>query len=129
MIPRAPAVRIALSILAGALAGCGGAGAGGVDPRALMAPGEDCTGCHGFAVAGTIFTDAGQGADGLAVAIGGAALTTNAAGNFYTRGPVDFPAAAEVRRGDAVRRMPRPAPSGACNACHGVGSTPRISGP
>ncbi|MFL5303418.1 MAG: hypothetical protein ACJ79R_24075 [Anaeromyxobacteraceae bacterium] len=122
-------VPIALFFLATALVGCGGPASEVVDARALMAPGQDCTACHGFLVAGTIFTDAGQGADGLGVAIGGAALTTNAAGNFYTRARVDFPATAEVRSGDTVRRMPRPAPSGACNACHGVGTTPRISGP
>jgi hypothetical protein len=121
-------VPAALLVLAG-VAGCGGAATGAEDARALMAPGQDCTVCHVFPVAGTIFASAGQGADGLAVTIGRAALTTNAAGNFFTRDEVVFPASAEVRRGDAARRMPRPAPSGACNACHGAGAAPRIDAP
>ena len=94
-----------------------------------MAPGQDCIKCHVFSAAGTLFTDAGAAAPAVAVVIGGVTLTSNAAGNFFTTTPIEFPATPEVRSGGSVRRMPQVAPSGACNACHGVGSTSRITGP
>ncbi len=65
-----------------------------------MRPGQDCTGCHGFAYAGTVYGPAGdkcgnsnQGVDGVVVdaipAGGGTAVnlgTTNCVGNFATSG-------------------------------------------
>ena len=110
-------------------AGCGGGAPEGTEARALMAAGQDCIKCHGFSVAGTVFTDAGAADPAVAVVIGGVTLTSNAAGNFFSTTPIEFPATPEVRSGGSVRRMPRVAPSGACNSCHGVGSTSRIAGP
>jgi hypothetical protein len=110
------------------LASCGGTGdtTGGTGP--LMAQGKDCLGCHGFTAAGTVFTSSGAGAEGVAVLVGGVTLTSNAAGNFYTSAPISFPAVVEARSNGTVKRMPSPAPSGACNGCHG-GSASRIQLP
>ena len=109
--------------------GCGGGAPEGADARALMAAGQDCIKCHIFSAAGTVFTDAGAAAPAVAVVIGGVTLTSNDAGNFFTTTHIEFPATPEVRSGGSVRRMPQVAPSGACNACHGVGSTSPIAGP
>jgi hypothetical protein len=109
--------------------GCGGSAQEGVDARALMAPGQDCTRCHPYSAAGTLFTETGAAAPGAVVVIGGVTATTNAAGNFFTATPIAFPAAPEIRSGGAVRRMPELAPGGGCNGCHGVGSISRMTLP
>jgi hypothetical protein len=118
-----------LVLVAGALlsTGCGGSDSSS-SGSALMAPGQDCTRCHPFTVAGTVFDAAGNGVQGVDVVLGGVTLTSNAAGNFFTAGAVTLPARVELRRGGAtVAAMPALAP-GACNQCHGV-SQARVTVP
>lgn len=106
----------------------------GCDTGPLMTPGEDCLTCHSenggartFTVAGTVYdrfdARSDRGLDGAEVVITDAtgkqlSLATNAAGNFYTDERLTFPIAAEVHRGDSVRRMGVRPPTGACSSCH-----------
>jgi hypothetical protein len=124
-------------ILMTQLTACGGGGDD--DGNALMKPGEDCLagGCHGagsnkpFTVAGTVFAARGAAASaGLAnvsVVVTDAngvstALTTNAAGNFYTGAAMAQPlASVYVLRGTTRTNMGG-APQGACASCHAAGS-------
>jgi hypothetical protein len=106
----------------------GGGGTTGSVTGPLMRPGEDCLSCHGFSAAGTVFSG-GAGASGVTVTVGGVALASNAAGNFFTQSPITFPAKVSVARNGVTIDMPTPAPSGACNGCHGAAGTPRISAP
>ena len=102
----------------------------------LMAPGQNCLACHApggaasevpFTAAGTVFgsatADTGSGLAGVTVIITDAnqvdtTLTTNAAGNFFTRTPLALPLkkAAVVR--NALRTEMSGTPEGACNRCH-----------
>ena len=102
----------------------------------LMAPGQNCMACHtpggsageaSFSVAGTVFgsatADTGSGLAGVSVVITDAnqvdtTLTTNAAGNFFSRAPLALPLkkAAVVRNGQRTEMSS--APDGACNHCH-----------
>jgi len=96
--------------------------------NALMAPGQDCKGCHGsFTVAGTVFgsasADTGSGLAGVSVVITDAnqvdtTLITNAAGNFYTSAALALPLrkATVVRNGQHTDMSS--APEGGCNRCH-----------
>jgi hypothetical protein len=94
-----------------------------------MAPGHDCTVCHEFTAAGTVFSAAGLGDADVLVVIGRELVATNGAGNFFTRSTIVFPVVPELRRGSFVRRMPQPVSSGACSGCHGTGATARITSP
>jgi hypothetical protein len=100
------------------LAACGGAdessGAG-----SLMAAGQDCLGCHGFSAAGTVFSGS-SGVSGVSVTIGGVALTSNGAGNFFTNANITFPADVVLSRNGSTRTMAQ-ARDGGCNRCHGPG--------
>ena len=98
---RVPCVAILCAI------GCGSGAPEGAEARALMAPGQDCKKCHLFSAAGTLFTDAGAAAPGADVVIGGVTLESNAAGNFFTTTPIEFPATPEVRSGGSVRPASR----------------------
>lgn len=118
---------LASLVLAGA-AGCGAGQGGASDTAALMAPGQDCSSCHGFTVSGTVFEASGKGAEGVTVLAGGLSLTTNAAGNFFTGAWVTFPAEVEVRAGASVAKMRSLAPHGHCDGCHGRTELP-ISAP
>lgn len=107
---------------------------GGCDTGPLMTPGQDCLTCHSesggagtFTVAGTVYdrfdARADHGLAGAEVVITDAngkqlSLATNAAGNFYSDERLTFPIAAEVRRGDSVRRMGVRPQNGACSSCH-----------
>ncbi len=110
---------------------CGGEGG-------RMLPGSDCLSCHSsgsgagearpFTAAGTVFSDidGGAPASGATVRITDAMgrsveLTTNAAGNFYTRQPLTAPLQAQVTYGGTTRQMANPVSSGACNGCHKCG--------
>jgi hypothetical protein len=101
-----------------------------------MAPGQNCQACHtpggsaaeaSFFVAGTVFgsttADTGSGLAGVSVVITDAnsadtTLTTNAAGNFFTRAAMPLPLkkAAVLINGQRIT-MSAP-PSGDCNRCH-----------
>ncbi len=109
------------------LMGCGGTD--GSSAGALMLPGEDCSRCHSFTVAGTVFQPSGGGAPLVEVAVGGVTLTSNTAGNFYAAAPLTFPAAVEVRKGGAAVAMVSPAPHGWCNRCHDGASQARVTLP
>ena len=94
----------------------------------LMAPNQDCLGCHGGGGEGKAWTVAGTfGAKGSRIVItdaGGKTLTLRAAqnGNFYTAEGVTFPLTVTVdgvpmaKNGQIV-----PVTYGGCNACHGPG--------
>jgi cytochrome c553 len=97
------------------------------DARALMAPGQDCSVCHDFTAAGTVFGVGGVADPDVLVVLGPEQLTTNAAGNFFTRSAIPFPVVPELVRGGVVRRMAQPISIGACNRCHGTGSAPELS--
>lgn len=103
------------------------------DEGPLMAPGDNCMTCHNgskapkWTVAGTVYsspTDSAlMGVDGVQVVITDAAgkkltLTTNAAGNFYSRDSVTFPISAEVTRNGKTQKMSQTVPTGACSSCH-----------
>jgi hypothetical protein len=90
----------------------------------LMAPGQDCLGCHDggearrWTAAGT-FPGQGRtvvltGADGRAIT-----LETNRVGNFYTAERLAFPLRVAV---DGAS-MPDAVTYGGCNQCHGSGGT------
>jgi hypothetical protein len=108
-----------------------GAGGGGAVTGPTMRPGENCLGCHAFTAAGTVYADA-SGALGLAGAAvqlsdgqgRSVALTTNAAGNFFTSAALTAPLAVTVSAGGSSRSMQ--GARGSCNGCHTGGGTPRI---
>jgi hypothetical protein len=98
---------------------------------ATMRPGVDCTGCHNFQVAGTVYPTAHEpdncngvnGTTGLRVVITGAngqvlTLTPSAAGNFYSNSSVSTPFTVKVTNGAASRSMVTPQTVGGCNSCH-----------
>lgn len=117
----------------------------------LMAPGQNCLACHTpggsageapFAAAGTVYgsatADSGAGLAGITVIITDAnqadtTLTTNAAGNFYTRAPLALPLKKAVVVRNGVRTEMGGVPEGACNRCHTLpaagGAGGRISAP
>jgi predicted CXXCH cytochrome family protein len=89
----------------------------------LMAPNQDCLGCHGrgeaqgWTVAGTY---GGRGSRVTITDANGKSLTLHTArnGNFYTAEPVTFPLRVAVdgrEMQDPVRKY------GGCNVCHGPG--------
>lgn len=97
------------------------------DGGSEMRPGENCNGCHGFSVAGTLFGTATAGAhEGLSggtITLTGAdgkavTLSSNRVGNFYTDAAVSFPATASVTRNGVTRTMVGKVTSGACSHCH-----------
>jgi hypothetical protein len=113
--------RIALLALLAPLTLLSACGEREEDEGPLMAPGQDCTRCHDFTAAGTVYATAGatQGEPGVTVLLDGrVSLTTNAAGNFYTRASLPASYAVQLTKGSLVQSM-----SGAtrgCNGCHGV---------
>jgi hypothetical protein len=118
--------------------------ADGLATGPLMLPGESCLECHGGAllpgepptvaaprsapvwtVAGTVFEteDGGAGVEGAFVHLTdalGATLTlvTNAAGNFYTAEPLQFPLRARVEYAGLEHDMEPDVTYGGCNGCH-----------
>jgi len=130
---------------AGGAQGTGGAGAGGTTPVMCssgkmwtngngqdMRPGNDCTGCHSFTIAGTVYPTAhepnncdGTAAGGIKVVITGAdgsmmTLTPSAtSGNFYSSSAIKTPFTAQVvNSSGAVRMMMASQTKGNCNSCH-----------
>jgi hypothetical protein len=88
----------------------------------LMAPGQDCLGCHNgddarrWTAAGTF---PGRGRTVVLAEANGNTITlrTNSVGNFYTAEPLAFPLRVTV---DGVS-MPNTVTYGGCNLCHGSG--------
>lgn len=115
-------------------------------PGPTMRPGDNCLRCHQdgfgdpdapvFSAAGTIFpsvdSDHCEGVEGVRVFLTGAdgaeiALTTNEAGNFWTREPL-MPQGPgpRIEFEGRTQRMARDLPgTPACNACH---SNPPVGG-
>lgn len=89
----------------------------------LMAPHQDCLGCHGRGEARTWTVAGTYGGRGSRITITdatGRTFTLHAArnGNFYTAEPVVFPLRVSVDG----KEMPDPVKKyGGCNACHGPG--------
>lgn len=104
-----------------------------------MHPGVACMECHlaerrrgedapSYTAAGTVFPtlrepDDCNGASAATIEIIDAngkivTLTSNSAGNFYTRAALTMPIRARVTSGDVVREMLTPVNSGDCNSCH-----------
>jgi hypothetical protein len=95
-----------------------------------MCPGSNCLECHGFKVAGTVFTSTTSTTpvSGATVTISPATgadvvLTSNSAGNFYTSASLAFPLTVIVSKGTATASMGStvPAGDGGCNQCHDAG--------
>jgi hypothetical protein len=147
---------------AGGNAGRGGAGSGGSGMITQvctskktwtngngtdMRPGNDCTGCHNFAIAGTVYPTLdepnncdGTGAGGIKVLITGAdnvtlTLTPSAtSGNFYSSSSVKTPYSVKLTNSaGASRSMVAHQTAGNCNSCHtptGANGAPgRITAP
>ena len=130
---------VAIALAAG-IAGLVRAASGRIDPNALRNQGEACASCHKpdgkapralFTVGGTIFRSSDgepreTGAGGVAIELIDAAgrrvaLTSNAAGNFWSKDPVSFPVQVSVRT--LPEGAPRVGPPGRCahgdcNQCH-----------
>jgi hypothetical protein len=123
------------------LSACGDAGGARTDssatePGPFMRPGENCLRCHSptsdtgapiWTAGGTVFArkdaDRDEGVPGALVVITGAngervELTTNAAGNFYTRKSLTKPYRVAITYEGRTKEMPVDAPAGSCNACH-----------
>ena len=130
----------------GGASGHGGAGGRGGAPGSVctskknwtsgngqdMRPGADCTSCHAFAVAGTVYPTLneptncdGTGAAGVKVVITGAngtalTLTPSAtSGNFYSNTKVSTPYSVKLTNSaGATRSMTAHQTAGNCNSCH-----------
>lgn len=104
-----------------------------------MRPGEDCMNCHGaggepqFSVAGTVFTASDAPASGgmsdATIVIEDAAgqvlrLTSNRAGNFYSRAKAAFPIKASIERNGTTISMVSTVTSGSCGSCHEAPGSP-----
>ena len=136
---RCRALLLGLCTLCGACSGDSD-DAYGFETGPLMLPGDDCTRCHRtgseferaphWTVAGTIYAaadaPADQGLAGVRVSLSDEAgtlllaLTTNAAGNFYTAQtlPEGYRVALEYQGLEIA--MPCPPPSGGCAKCHSL---------
>ncbi len=106
----------------------------GGESSSAMSPGQDCIACHDsgegphYTIAGTVYSDPHAkndcgGSSGVTVEITGAdgkvlTLTTNEAGNFYSRAAVAMPFTARVRQGNNMLPMAAAQSTGACNSCH-----------
>jgi hypothetical protein len=106
----------------------GGAGTSGSGPA--MRPGDPCSTCHAFAIAGTVYKTehesegcAGASVTGANVVITDAtgAVTTlavGAAGNFYSTANIVGPFQAKILYQGRERDMLSPQAYGSCNFCH-----------
>lgn len=97
-----------------------------------MRPGNDCTACHGFTIAGTLYPTQhepnncdGTAANGVKVVVTGAdgkvtTLTPDAtSGNFYSSTAIKAPFSAKVTNSaGGSRAMTDTQTKGNCNSCH-----------
>lgn len=144
---RVPALLASLAA-AGCGANTGDSACGDIqtEPGPLMRPGQNCLSCHQdgfgdpdapvFSAAGTVFSspqsDHCDGVEGAKIFLAAAdgteiELTTNSAGNFWTREPLlaEGPGPRIEFEGRTLK-MNRPLPAvAACNACH---SNPPVGG-
>jgi hypothetical protein len=94
----------------------------------LMLAGADCTRCHRFRIAGTVYPTAHEpnscyGSSGATVIIVDASgqmfmLSANQAGNFYSNASPTPPLKIAVLAGGKMRQMVTMAPRSNCNSCH-----------
>jgi hypothetical protein len=140
---RRPLVALAAAALALAtLVACGGDdGLASTEdsrtaPGPLMRPGENCLRCHSansptkappWSAGGTIYpsltADRDDGVAGVTVFLEDrtgkkVTATTNEAGNFYVREPLEAPYKVAIEFEGRRIEMPIEAPAGSCNACH-----------
>jgi hypothetical protein len=112
-----------------------------------MRPGNDCTGCHSFTIAGTVYPTLhepnncnGTAANGIKVVVTGAdgKITTltpdGTSGNFYSSTAIKTPFSAKVTNSaGGSMAMATMQTKGNCNSCHtqtGANSAPgRITAP
>ena len=108
-----------------------------------MRPGDACMSvCHDttLTIAGTVYPTVARAAQSATVRVARASssrpasgsaitLTTNAAGNFYSKVSVAMPYTAKVVVGGAERRMMTPQSNGNCNACHTQEGAMQAPGP
>jgi len=106
----------------------------GGESGSAMDPGRDCIACHAqgegpnYVIAGTVYQNAGEaddcgGVSGVTVEITGAdlnvtTLTTNSAGNFYSRASIAMPYGVKLTSNNGTRIMVAHQSVGACNSCH-----------
>jgi hypothetical protein len=97
-----------------------------------MYPGNDCRGCHSFAIAGTVYPTLnepnncdGTGANGIKVLITGSDNVTltltpsTTSGNFYSNTNVKTPFSVKLTNSaGASRSMVTHQTAGNCNSCH-----------
>jgi hypothetical protein len=96
-----------------------------------MRPGSSCRGCHGYAIAGTVYPTLHEptncngvnGSTGVRVVITGAngtvlTLTPNSAGNFFSNTAPSTPFTVRLTSNAGTRAMNTPQTSGDCNSCH-----------
>ena len=93
-----------------------------------MRPGDDCTRCHGFRVAGTVYPTAHEpngcyGTSGVQVVITDSnnmtvTFTSNAAGNFYGDPIFAYPVHIKITQAGRERQMLTPVQRTDCNTCH-----------
>jgi hypothetical protein len=88
-------------------------------------PGRDCSQCHNFTVAGTLFTQltGGTGIAGATIEVIDAnnqrlLLPTYQNGNFYTQQAVAYPIRLRASRCPNDAPMISTAATGTCNGCH-----------
>jgi hypothetical protein len=106
----------------------GAAGMGGNGPA--MRPGDDCSTCHGFSIAGTAYKTehesegcAGASVTGATVVITDATglvetIPVGTDGNFYTSDGITGPFQAKILYQGRERDMLSPQAFGSCNFCH-----------
>lgn len=122
-------------------AGCADVPASVSEGEATMLPGSACMTCHrAFTAAGTVFARAASACDGARASgarvelldrAGRVAvtMTTNAAGNFYTRQAIPSPYTARVTAADGTTRtMSTPQTNGSCAHCHRLPSVEGTTG-
>lgn len=118
-----PALALALALAALLASAC----AAKKEGDAAMRPGENCLSCHGdFTAAGTVYASAtaaaGEGVAGVTVTLDGSSVTdevtTNAAGNFYSKVALGFPVVVTVSKSGSSRSMTATAGGCATSGCH-----------
>lgn len=107
---------------------------GGNEESPNMNPGEDCIACHNrgegpdYTLAGTVMGDYDDpddcnGIEDVVVRVTDAdgvttELTTNSAGNFFTRDDIAMPYTVVIDRDGETREMVAEQSTGACGSCH-----------
>lgn len=132
-----PLVAASIAVLAACGSSESGGGNLGFATGPLMLPGENCLRCHSdrsqypeapaWTAGGTVFESAtaesSRGVTGAMIFLTDKTgrtvkLSSNSAGNFYTREPLTPPFRVALEYEGQRAEMPIEAPAGSCNACH-----------